>query len=442
LTVVQENSLSLRYISALLDARGLRMSKIEAWVDTNTFLHFKALDELDWSVLTGASEITVVVCAAVIGELDNQKNHGATPKLRERARDSIRRLHHWRKTDIARRVRLRLVADEPPVDWAREGLDQAVRDDRIIGSILTQTLGGDQAVVTGDMNLTLKAEGRGIRVINLPDSDRLPDIKSEHDTELMNLKRQLAEAKDREPRLKVVFAGQSGGDGRILRVHLDRVTLPTEADIRTRVAAKKIELEQVATAYRAQPHSPFWPIEDEVGRFVQAIPGYLADYEEWIRDDTAYQESVSRTVKIALRVVNEGRGTADGLRAVVHVPDGPDVHDELPERPALPEPPRKPLTLAETMQQGIGLSVLPRSYHPYIPNINLKPGLDIKKTNSFDITWTSKELMHGLAEDIDDFYCTWPSLDAVESFTISYTIFSRNLPVPTKGELSVVIEVA
>jgi hypothetical protein len=49
--------------------------------------------------------------------------------------------------------------------------------------------------------------------------------------------------------------------------------------------------------------------------------------------------------------------------------------------------------------------------------------------------------MHGLAEDIDDYYCTWPSLDSVESFTMSYTILSRNLPVPTKGELSVIMEV-
>ena len=99
------------------------------------------------------------------------------------------------------------------------------------------------------------------------------------------------------------------------------------------------------------------------------------------------------------------------------------------------------MTFTETMQQGIGLSVMPRSYFSSLPNFNPGPGLDIKKSNSYDITWTTPELMHGLAEDIDDFYCQWPSPSDAKSFTMSYTILSRNLPEPAKGELSVIIEV-
>ena len=285
------------------------MSTVEVWPDTNTFLHFKSLDELDWSLLTGgAAEVTVTLCSAVMGELDDKKHRGDTAKLRERAKNSIGRLHKWRTAEIAPGVRLRLVADEPKVDWDREGLDPKVRDDRIIASVIAQGRGERRAVMTDDMNLGLKAEGRHIEVIN--PSDRLPDLKGQQEIIIADLHRQLAAARDKDPKLKLAFADRQGNESQLLRVRLERPSPLDETAIKSLVTEKKLELERVASAYREQQaiNSKFWPVENEIAPYLKAIPRYLSEYEEWLREELSHNDLVSRTIKIKLVAANLGRG--------------------------------------------------------------------------------------------------------------------------------------
>ena len=51
--------------------------------DTNVLLHFRSLREIDWPVVTDAKAVKLVLCSAVIHELD-QKTYD--PKLSQRAK--------------------------------------------------------------------------------------------------------------------------------------------------------------------------------------------------------------------------------------------------------------------------------------------------------------------------------------------------------------------
>jgi hypothetical protein len=295
--------------------------------------------------------------------------------------------------------------------------------------------------MTDDMNLGLKAEGRHIEVIN--PSDRLPDLKGQQEIIIADLRRQLAAAGDKDPKLKLVFAGREGNESQLLRVRLERPSPLDETAIKLVITEKKLALECVASAYREQQaiNSKFWPVEKEIAPYLKAIPGHLSEYEEWLREDISHNDLVSRTIKIKLVAANLGRGPAEGVHVLVHVPDGPEVHGKFPERPKEPEPLEEPLSPMDAIRQGIGLSVLPRSYLTEMPKFDLNSsGINIKKVNSYEVAWSTRELNHGLPKDIATFYCEWPSIDEAKSFTMDYTIHARNLSEPATGQLPIVIE--
>jgi hypothetical protein len=64
-------------------------------VDTNTFLHYLSLDQIDWIVLFPNRRLVLVICPPVIRELNKHKDAPRTPKLRDRAAAALGKLTQW-----------------------------------------------------------------------------------------------------------------------------------------------------------------------------------------------------------------------------------------------------------------------------------------------------------------------------------------------------------
>lgn len=446
------------------------MSRAECFPDTNIFLHYKPLDAIDWRAITGADQVVLSIAAKVIGELGDKKENGASHTIRQRAQAAISRLREWRKdSEIRPGVTVRLIVGEPLVsDWHALDLDEKVADDRIIAAVLTQRLEGYEVFfVTGDFGAELKCQGHGVAVLTLSDDDRLPELRGEQDKKLAQLQSRLAILERKEPKLKlelgweekrgshieVVFRGPVpflllSGEQIEQRVKEEEAQLlaliPTELD-KTTLADARSGLPDLSAMMKRVP-------ESEAKRFRDSIPGYLDAFRTYLRASEPHYIRSNLTAKLSCTLVNDGHAPAEGVKVTLHIPDGPDVFDgeSLPEAPSKPDMPGLPLTNIDMIgrsHRGLMEGIFSNSYRSLqIPDLNSKVGPSlaphITKTNSYDLVYKWPDLHHHHEITFEPFYCSFPTVDAVQSIGIDYQIHARNLAEPVNSTLHVIFRVA
>ena len=59
------------------------------FLDTNIALHYKRADQIDWLRVSKAQSVTLIVPIILVRELENQKAHNPSSKLRTRAKNYI-----------------------------------------------------------------------------------------------------------------------------------------------------------------------------------------------------------------------------------------------------------------------------------------------------------------------------------------------------------------
>lgn len=146
-----------------------------AVLDANVYLHFKPFTDIDWRSELRQAAVRLIVPIAVLAEMDNQKNAGRD-KVRPRA---AKRLASMRKllagqgrgpADVRQGVSLEVLLD-PPHHQRQPNTDEEVMS---VAERLTERRGGPVLLVTGDLSMQLRAEARGLKVVELPDGLRLP----------------------------------------------------------------------------------------------------------------------------------------------------------------------------------------------------------------------------------------------------------------------------
>src|ERR1039457_5839405 len=87
------------------------------FVDTNVLLHYRRIEEIDWLKLSKSPEVVIVLCPAVIRELDHHKVSHPQNKFRQRAQAIITslysRLSGAESDSIRDGVRLKFLAEDP-----------------------------------------------------------------------------------------------------------------------------------------------------------------------------------------------------------------------------------------------------------------------------------------------------------------------------------------
>ena len=178
------------------------------FADTNLFLHYKPLDQIDWSILGDFDPIEVVVCPPVQREIDALKG-GREGRRSERARKIASILleiaqhgPQQRRTALPNVMLDLYVTSQPKQDLA-DKLDYSQNDDRIIGH-LAQFIEDNPSVeahlFTRDSGPVLKAKNLGIPYKIIPDEWFLPPEPDDRDRKIQQLTRQLEEAQAQEPK--------------------------------------------------------------------------------------------------------------------------------------------------------------------------------------------------------------------------------------------------
>ena len=186
------------------------MTPTFAFPDTNTFLHYPPVDQMDWAALLQADSVVLVITPVVIRELNKHKDFPRTSKMRERAAAALSRLHDWseKATPIRSAVELKFRIDDPVVDFTVNNLSQNVEDDHFIASVLehrNEHPGHTHVIVTEDLGLKLKARNRGFFVFQLPAAKRLQDESLDSEKKINQLEAQLREMQNRIPVLSLAF---------------------------------------------------------------------------------------------------------------------------------------------------------------------------------------------------------------------------------------------
>ena len=182
--------------------------------DTNLFIQCRALEEIDWSVLSAFSEVDLIVSRPVQREIDSQKNRG-NDRVGRRARSVNQLFRRVLESEDGRtvvrkaapRVTLCLAGPGKPSAAASDILDYSKPDDEIVGHICEyreRYPARDARLLTGDSGQMMTAKALDVRYVPIPDAWRLDPEPSKVEKENQRLRARIAEL-EAGPQVGVAF---------------------------------------------------------------------------------------------------------------------------------------------------------------------------------------------------------------------------------------------
>ena len=445
------------------------MKRAVAVPDTNVFLHYRAVDQIDWCGLLAAESVSIVVPQIIIRELNDAKDGHASPKIRKRAASVLRRLDELAEQGFEVKLRdnvtLCFKTSEPTLDFAANQLNPQSQDDLLLASLIAlKSAYPDERVVlaTADLGLKLKAKYRSIEVLSLPDSLKLPDDPDPNEQRVKELEARIRELSVTVPSLVAAFAdGQDHCRLRVAQVE-ELAAAAVESEMAQVMAANPKLSASTGEPVREDPHprDPLRMIEQarlsaqrlyeqpsphDIANYNQSLGKFYADYRQYIVSRWEYQNAAARTIVLRLVLRNNGNWPAEDIDVMLHFPDGFELRkkDDRIYLPGQPQPPKRPkggLAGLIDMQRE-NLMVNPFMYR--LPRVELPgnvSGPTIRRTSSYDVEFYVQKLKHGFSEKLDPLFLTFDSYETAGSFAINFRINAGNMPKESLGQLHVIID--
>jgi hypothetical protein len=423
-----------------------------AVLDTNLFLHFKPVEQVDWRDCLDADEVALVVPRRIVMELDEQKDQNNKQKLRERARTALRRIEDivLAGDDAAVRDRVTMEYADllPPDFFAEHHLDRDTPDDHLVATALDlqdEYADAQVVIVTDDTGPRLSAAQHDVETKRPPDDWRLPSARSEEEKELRKLQQENERLKNRVPDLRLAFA-----DGETFsKFTVSEPDVRNDEEIEEEVERVKEEYPEKQGPQKGGEIGAFFefaiPPEDEYERYNDTLPEFYSDYRQYLNNLRQYKQLAGRTLELELVLVNDGTAPAEDIDVDMHFPDGFLLGDrsDKPTEPEEPNPPRSPQSLGSRFGQIASLSARPQldpSNIPSPPEPSNVSTPTIRESNSYEVQVHVRKVKHHMQVGLDSLYVIFPSYDEVSSFEFDYWISAANHPDVIDGTLNVVVE--
>ena len=453
------------------------MSAVFLFVDTNVFLHYRGLDQIDWCCLTKAKSVLIVLPPVVFRELNKQKDTNPSRHLRKRAQVALVSLGKLFKTGVRAAIRpgvdAEFMAHDPLIDFAAHQLRTDMQDDFLLASILdyrARNSGSDCRLVTADVGLNLKSRPHNIPVLSVPEELKLPDEVDSNEKRVKDLEAEIQELKHRAPSLRLCFENESDVAKFTLAkpvvlvssdvdcaVHdltrkYPKTQLPSEMPLakhKQGIASKTIqEMIAMQNPLATLPNLRSRIPPEAIRRYNDQLDEFYSDYRGHLEALPAQENLKLRTICLKILMLNNGTSPAEDIDVLLHFPDGFQMFDQehLPQAPTPPEPPDTPRTDQQTLQDRLadfGASLLLRPVIPSVPNSNPPANVSspsIQRTNSYTVDFQVRKLKHGFREAFEPIYLMFDTFEAASSFQIDYVIHAGNMPKPVGGKLHVVVE--
>jgi hypothetical protein len=373
---------------------------IYAFLDTNTVLHFKRPDLIDWKALVDAAKIFVVVTPVLVRELEQQKIHNRSRKLRERAQSILLWLVNFVDQENASEIRpqiyLLFIRHSPSIDFDVNKLSRSVSDDELIASALEFKSQHDVDVVisTADLGLRMKLPAHGLTGMAPNESDRLPDEPDESEKELIHVRRELARYASRIPKLKLMFVGGK-------------------------------EFSEIVMIEPGPPSLPRLP-RVQLMTYVEAPPD-RESVVEYQQKFAAWAQQISCFFDCNLVIENAGTAEATNVSIDFSLPDfvSARASDNLPKQPTEPA-------------FGAGWSDIP-TVMPLSRQLQSRPPGKPYIGRDGSLSFVIPSLVHNRVLNLHRFYFKFVNHESICNFSVPFTITCREIIDPISGELNFVL---
>jgi len=422
------------------------------FIDSNSFLHYRMFTDINWNKVTNSSSVLLIVCPAVLRELDQKKFSAYDINIRNRSQQVISKMLEMKTSKTINKIKktldLMFISKEPSIDWEKKGLSAQIPDDRIIASILGQKNNFKNIIlVTSDIGLTLKASNKGIKCISLPDEYRLNIKKDKKQKEIEKLRNKITVLENRLPILKLKILADNE-PANFIKITLNQITAPSEDELAEKFKVIKDELKYKPSSNTFEIFTDLLSYPKvEIERYEKDLDKYIEEMLKYYKKEYKFKEIQSRLIELKFLIINEGNQPAEDIEIFMNFPDGFKMFSEdgIPRKPKEPE---KPIPPRSTIDMLSKISYIPKTAFPNltIPSIdnvgvnrNLSSGPHIRKTNSYEVKYRVDKLKHRIQKYLKPVYVLFESIDQAKPFNISYSILADNLPEPSNGNLNIVI---
>jgi predicted ribonuclease YlaK len=116
--------------------------EVAAFPDTNIFLHYRPIAELDWHSMTQGHPIRIQIAPVVTRELEQHKTFHPIKRIRNRAATALRMLHNFLEDGVPCKITrddvwLDFLVYEPSQEFAvSKRLNLQLADDWLVATVL------------------------------------------------------------------------------------------------------------------------------------------------------------------------------------------------------------------------------------------------------------------------------------------------------------------
>lgn len=428
------------------------------FVDTMLFLHFKPIEEIDWLRLLSVKNVEIVISPIVLRELEIKKSLHEKKRIRDRASAALKKMAVYldSPTPVTIRdgVRLSFRATDPQIDFPSHRLNDKISDDWLLATVLEfQAEQPDVLAVllTNDVGLRVKASGRNLRCVALPEEYALPIDADPEQVKIQKLERELVGYRNAVPKLRLEFE-----DGKTyLPVRLFPMQPIREDEILEKIEGLKAKHPKVSKPERPTASDIMMKALGGVvdyDRYNARVDLFYGSYGRYLRDASKAEDAKRRLFSVDIALANDGSRPAEDIDVHLHFPDGLQISDDVEglwKEPSEPVAPRGPISDWEEKMQslsrplGLGLPALNMPDLSHIEGLGRNvSAATIRRTNSYDIDFKVRALKHCCRVDFDTLYIIFDSWDTAKSFSIDYELHAGNVPNVVTGQLHIAVETA
>ncbi len=336
--------------------------------DSNIFLHFKPLAQIDWLVVCRPKKVKLVVCLQVINELDDKKGD---PRLSDRAKRAVKDIREMRDKEIRPGVTLTIFNHALRAEDFPAGMSPDRNDDRIVRSVQAYLAAHPEetaAVATDDYGMELRCKAHGVAVVKFPTADRLEAPQDELTKKLRQSQSEVAALKNRLPSLALAVVPKWG--------YPDRDAAP---DLSLSEPIELLDVDEMLAVQRrshrklTQPAHPllmqrglFDP--EQIERYNGQLADYFLEYEKYLHTYNEWVQSRGVMFDFDLYLLNDGNSPATDIECNIFFPpsvfrllDPSKDEDPFGQPPTPPQAPRSPapsphpsLTCETSVSSGLG----------------------------------------------------------------------------------------
>lgn len=443
------------------------MSKkvIFIFFDTNIFLHFKFISEINWNEIFPESDINYAIAPCIVKELDELKYKGNTKKQRSRAKNILERFYKIIEQDECKieNRKIEFISSEPLREvFGKYKLSEINVDDRLLASIIEfRSNSFNVCLFTNDLGLILKAKNLGIDVKRLNEEHRLEDELDENEKVIVQLQKENLELKEKKPNLKLIFNEDNDfieykfNKPRNFSDYIDKELVSIKSAYQPKTLEKENERfsiskinELFTTPFSKPSFSPEYK-KDEIDIYNRKLHQFYTEYKMYLNKYVLYLKFKETVLNLQIYLFNFGNVAGKNIRIKLHFPDGFELleENEMMSQPKKPEPPelRSPFSFLDlfSTKDLINPHIFNSLRMPNLANqINIPvniSGLSIKKTNSYDVDLKVRNCPHKHKEKILSLFVKFVSFENAKSFKIDYKLIADDIQDFVNGILNVKI---